>query len=153
MKGKRVIVWFRQDLRLTDNEAITHAINSGDEVYPIYVFDERQFKGKTSFGFPKVGKYRTKFIIESVQDLRSNLQKLGSDLIVRIGKPEEIIFSLARQLKSSWVFCNRERTTEEVEVQDALERNLWSVGQEIICLLYTSPSPRDLSTSRMPSSA
>ena len=27
-----------------------------------------------------------------------------------------------------------------------------SVG-EIICLLYTSPSPRDLSTSRMPSSA
>ena len=26
-------------------------------------------------------------------------------------------------------------------------------GQEIVCLLYTSPSPRDLSTSRMPSSA
>ena len=25
--------------------------------------------------------------------------------------------------------------------------------QEIFCLLYTSPSPRDLSTSRMPSSA
>ena len=26
-------------------------------------------------------------------------------------------------------------------------------GQNIVCLLYTSPSPRDLSTSRMPSSA
>ena len=26
-------------------------------------------------------------------------------------------------------------------------------GQPILCLLYTSPSPRDLSTSRMPSSA
>ena len=26
-------------------------------------------------------------------------------------------------------------------------------GQNIACLLYTSPSPRDLSTSRMPSSA
>ena len=26
-------------------------------------------------------------------------------------------------------------------------------GDEFICLLYTSPSPRDLSTSRMPSSA
>ena len=25
--------------------------------------------------------------------------------------------------------------------------------EQIICLLYTSPSPRDLSTSRMPSSA
>lgn len=146
MKGKRVIVWFRQDLRLTDNEALTHAINSGEEVYPIYVFDERKFNGKTSFGFSKVGKYRSKFIIESVHDLRNNLQKLGSDLIVKIGKPEEIIFSLARQLKSSWVFCNRERTKEEVEVQDALERNLWSVGQEIIysrgkMLYYTQDLP------------
>ena len=29
----------------------------------------------------------------------------------------------------------------------------WEVGRHEICLLYTSPSPRDLSTSRMPSSA
>ena len=28
-----------------------------------------------------------------------------------------------------------------------------SIVQRIFCLLYTSPSPRDLSTSRMPSSA
>ena len=27
------------------------------------------------------------------------------------------------------------------------------VGEKAACLLYTSPSPRDLSTSRMPSSA
>ena len=27
------------------------------------------------------------------------------------------------------------------------------IGEAVICLLYTSPSPRDLSTSRMPSSA
>ncbi len=146
MKGKRVIVWFRQDLRLADNEALTHAINSGEEVYPIYVFDERLFKGETRFGFSKVGKYRTKFIIEAVHDLKNSLQALGSDLIIRIGKPEEVIFSLARQLKSSWVFCNRERTREEVEVQDALERNLWSVGQEIIfsrgkMLYYTQDLP------------
>ena len=28
-----------------------------------------------------------------------------------------------------------------------------ALGQDLLCLLYTSPSPRDLSTSRMPSSA
>ena len=28
-----------------------------------------------------------------------------------------------------------------------------AAGLEVVCLLYTSPSPRDLSTSRMPSSA
>jgi deoxyribodipyrimidine photo-lyase len=56
---------------------------------------------------------------------------LGSDLIVRIGKPEEEVFRIARKAKSGWVFCNRERTPEEVYVQDALEKNLWSVGQEL----------------------
>ena len=34
-----------------------------------------------------------------------------------------------------------------------LEINSERLTQEQICLLYTSPSPRDLSTSRMPSSA
>ena len=32
-------------------------------------------------------------------------------------------------------------------------KKLMGVSKEISCLLYTSPSPRDLSTSRMPSSA
>ena len=31
--------------------------------------------------------------------------------------------------------------------------NPYVAGQDLPCLLYTSPSPRDLSTSRMPSSA
>ena len=131
MKKQRVIVWFRQDLRLHDNEALTDAIKSGEEVIPVYVFDERIFLGKTRFGFKKTEKFRAKFIIESIQDLKKSLQELGSNLIVRIGKPEEEIFKIARKAKSSWVFCNRERTREEVEVQDALERNLWSIGQEV----------------------
>ena len=131
MKKQRVIVWFRQDLRLHDNEALTDAIKSGEEVIPVYVFDERVFKEKTRFGFKKTENFRAKFIIESVQDLKKSLQKLGSNLIIRIGKPEEEIFQIARKAKSSWVFCNRERTEEEVKVQDALERNLWAIGQEV----------------------
>ena len=39
------------------------------------------------------------------------------------------------------------------EEQEAIFNVAYSFGQENICLLYTSPSPRDLSTSRMPSSA
>ena len=31
--------------------------------------------------------------------------------------------------------------------------NVDGIGTATVCLLYTSPSPRDLSTSRMPSSA
>lgn len=132
MTGNTGIVWFRQDLRLHDNEALSQALQNCENVIPVYIFDERVFKGKTRwFDFPKTGRYRAKFICECVEDLRRSLREKGSDLIVRVGIPEEEIFKLARKYKSSWVFCNRERTQEEVEVQDRLEQKLWSVGQEI----------------------
>ena len=35
----------------------------------------------------------------------------------------------------------------------AAQREIWLEAEASTCLLYTSPSPRDLSTSRMPSSA
>ncbi len=131
MTKRRALVWFRQDLRLHDNEALLEALDHAIEVVPVFVFDERTFFGNTSFGFRKTGNFRAQFIIESVQDLRKSLRGLSSDLIVRVGKPEEEIFKIARAAKSSWVFCNRERTYEEVKVQDALEKNLWSIGQEM----------------------
>lgn len=147
MYTKRGIVWFRQDLRLHDNEALCDAISSLDEVIPIYVFDERAFLGETDrFGFSKTGKFRAQFIIESVQHLRAALQAIGSNLIVRVGKPEEEIFEIAQRAKTNWVFCNRERTPDEVHVQDTLEKRLWTIGQEIRfsrgkMLYYTADLP------------
>lgn len=131
---RRAIVWFRQDLRLHDNEALCTALRMAEEVIPVYIFDERTFRGETRFGFPKTGKFRAQFILDSVADLRQRLRALGSDLIVRIGYPEQILADMCNQLKTSWVLCNRERTQEEVLVQDALERKLWTIGAE---LLYT----------------
>jgi deoxyribodipyrimidine photo-lyase len=129
--SRRVIVWFRQDLRLHDNEALTEAMKRGDEIVPIYVFDERQFSNTTRYGFQKTGKFRAKFIIESVEDLRRSFQERGIDLMVRVGKPEDIIPVLAEQINAAWVFCNVERTFEEVQVQDEVEKRLWNIGREI----------------------
>lgn len=146
MKKKRVIVWFRQDLRLHDNEALADALRTSEEVIPVYVFDERVFQGQTKYGFSKTGVHRTRFIIESIIDLRNSLQAIGSNLIVRIGKPEEVLFELAQEVKSAWIFCNRERTDEEVRVQDKLEKKLWEIGQEVRysrgkMLYYTADLP------------
>lgn len=146
MGRKKVILWFRQDLRLHDNEAIQDAVKSGDEIIPIFVFDPRVFQNKTPFGFPKTGGLRLQFIIDAVHDLRKNIRALGSELYVRIGKPEELIYEIAREEKTSWVFCNRERTQEEKDVQDELENKLWSIGQEIRfsrgkMLYYTADLP------------
>ncbi|TNE59285.1 MAG: DASH family cryptochrome [Bacteroidetes bacterium] len=131
---RRAIIWFRQDLRLHDNEALVTGMRMADEIVPVFIFDERVFLGKTRFGFPKTGKFRARFILESVENLRQNLRDIGSELIVRTGKPEHILSELAQQIKASWVLCNRERTQEESAVQDALEQKLWGIGVE---LLYT----------------
>jgi deoxyribodipyrimidine photo-lyase len=144
--NRKVIVWFRQDLRLHDNEALTEAMKRGDEIVPIYVFDERHFSEKTNFGFPKTGKFRTKFILESVADLRNSFKERGIDLIVRVGKPEEIVPALAEELSAAWVFCNVERTEEEIKVQDAVEKELWTIGRELYyyrgkMLYYTQDLP------------
>ena len=146
MKQKRAIVWFRNDLRLTDNEALQEAMQCAEEVILVYVFDERVFHGKTGFGFPKTGKYRAKFIIECVENLRDNCRKCGGELIVKVGKPENILFDMAQAARTSWIFCNRERTDEEVHVQDRLEKNLWTIGQELRyargkMLYYTADLP------------
>lgn len=149
-KGKnmtqRAILWFRNDLRIHDHEALTELIQKNVSVIPVYVFDERFFSGKTKNGFEKTGPFRKKFMLESVSNLRQNLRKIGADLIIRSGNTEEIIFDLAKLLKTRWVYCNRERTHEEVLIQDSLEKKLWSIGQELRysrgkMLYYTADLP------------
>lgn len=119
---ENTIVWFRQDLRLEDNEALIEASRNADQVVCLYVFDERS----TQIGIP-----RLRFLRESVQSLRHALRTLGTELIVRVGKPEEVIYQMAVDTKSRWVYCNRERTHNEVSVQDRVEHNLWAIGREL----------------------
>ncbi len=146
MKKHRGLLWFRQDLRLHDNEALRDGVLSVDELVPVYIFDERLYNANTKFGFKKTDVFRASFIIESVKDLKKSLKERGLDLIIRFGKPEEILLELASELKTSYVFCNRERTQEELDVQDALENNLWTIGQEVRysrgkMLYYTADLP------------
>lgn len=144
------ILWFRNDLRLHDNEALTLALSRSDYVIPVYIFDPRVYQANTVYGFRKTGKHRCKFLIECVRDLRENLKKRGSNLLVRVGFPEDEIAKIAEEFRTSWVFCNRERTDEEVKVQDALEKKLWALGQELVyargkMLFYTSDLPFPIS--------
>jgi len=96
MSEKTILVWFRNDLRVHDNEILFEATRKADKVLPVYVFDPFYFK-TTELGLLKTGNIRAKFLLESVADLRDNLQKLGGELIVRIGNPAEIIPQLAQQ--------------------------------------------------------
>lgn len=49
------IMWFRNDLRLMDNEALVRAWAASESVLPVYCVDPRNFGATHYFGFPKTG--------------------------------------------------------------------------------------------------
>ena len=65
---KRSIVWFKTDLRISDNETLVRAIEKSDEIIPVYCLNPSQFE-ETEFGFKKTGSFKTQFLLESLQDL------------------------------------------------------------------------------------
>jgi deoxyribodipyrimidine photo-lyase len=97
--------------------------SQAEEILPVYCFDPRHFN-KTSFGLPKTGSHRVKFLRESVVNLKSNLQKLGGDLFIQLGEPEEIIPELVDKYSIDLVFTSKEITKEEIEVEEALKDQL-----------------------------
>ncbi|PSR17408.1 cryptochrome DASH [filamentous cyanobacterium CCP3] len=121
------LVWFRNDLRLHDHQPLDEALRTGKPIVPLYCFDPRQF-GQTSFGFAKTGAYRAQFLLESVADLRRSLQSLGSDLVVRVGCPEEIIPELVKAHGVETVYWHEEVTAEEQRVERSLESKLAALG-------------------------
>lgn len=120
------LVWFRQDLRLTDHEPLYRAAQECGQLIPLYCFDHRHF-GQTSFGFPKTGAWRGRFLWEAVANLRQNLQALGSQLILRSGRPEELIPELVQTWGISHVYYHQAVTPEELAVETALAENLSSL--------------------------
>ena len=114
-KKQKGLVWFRNDLRVHDNESLTNAINENETVIAVYSFDPRHFE-ETNFGFKKTEKFRAKFLIESVTVLKRNLEKLNIPLLVYHQKPEDSIPKIIAENEISLVYFQEEWTREEMEV-------------------------------------
>ena len=78
------IFWFRRDLRLEDNVGLFHALESKYPVIPLFIFDEAILDS-----LPK-NDARVGFIHESVSKINQKLQEIGSSLLVKKGKTEEV---------------------------------------------------------------
>eukprot|EP00850_Spirogloea_muscicola_P003855 SM000016S01843 [mRNA] locus=s16:152197:163345:- [translate_table: standard] len=118
------VVWFRNDLRVHDNEALIRAHRSTEVLVPLYCLDPRFFGQTYTYGLPKTGELRAQFMLDSVADLRASLQARGSDLIVRFGKPEEVVPKIAHALKAHTVFVQRETCDEEIRVEKGVAREI-----------------------------
>jgi deoxyribodipyrimidine photo-lyase len=113
------VVWFRDDLRLTDNPTLTDAVGAADHVVPLYVFDPR-WRGETQYDTRKRGSHRTRFRRESVADLRGGLRERGGDLLVRDGAAESVVPDIAAAVDADAVFAQTKPATEEIQAEYAV---------------------------------
>jgi deoxyribodipyrimidine photo-lyase len=96
-----VIVWFRQDLRLADNPALSAACESGQPVIPVYILDDE------SAGEWKPGGASRWWLHHSLSSLDADLKALESRLMLLRGDARNALLDLVAETGASAVCWNR----------------------------------------------
>ena len=93
---ERSIVVFTRALRVVDNPALYLAAEQG-EVFPLFVFDQKIVTASD------LGNKRLTFLLESLEDLHSGLQKIGSSLFLRDGNWTEEIINFCKEKEAQTI--------------------------------------------------
>lgn len=91
-----VLIWFRRNLRLSDNAALIAAAESGHPVIPIYIVDAQDVGGASRW-----------WLHHSLSSLDSDLRILGSSLVLRSGSPDKVLTEIAAQTGAKALFYTR----------------------------------------------
>lgn len=124
MDTRKILVWFRNDLRLHDNEMLVEAIAKSDSILPVYIFDPEVADPLTVMDY-HAAPCRLRFLIESVAALRKSFQAFGGDLLVMSGKPDLIINTLVEDYQIAEVYHHREVSSRETTDSSLVEDLLW----------------------------
>lgn len=104
MKGEKItLCWFRRDLRLDDNTALHHALQSGKKVVPLFIFDKNILDE-----LPDKKDRRVDFIYQALQHLNTELKKFNSSFFVLHDTPEKAFEFLLQKFDIEHVFTNRD---------------------------------------------
>jgi len=110
------IFWFRRDLRLHDNAGLYHALRSGLPVLPLFIFDTNILDD-----LPERRDARVEFIHQALVELKQKLEALGSTLLVRHGKPQEVWAQILSEHEVAAVFTNRDYEPYALERDAAVQ--------------------------------
>jgi len=113
------IAWFRRDLRVHDNPALSSAMSAGDPVACLFVVEP---------GWLKVCPARGAAFAHAVAGLAAELERRGAKLIVRAGPAAEAVPALARETGASRVLAAGDVTPAAVRRDKAVARALDETG-------------------------
>jgi deoxyribodipyrimidine photo-lyase len=82
-------MWFRRDLRLSDQPALAAAAREG-RVLALFVLDDAL---RRPSGLPRLA-----FLYRSLRALDADLRDRGGELLVRHGRPEDVVPGVAREV-------------------------------------------------------
>lgn len=120
------VVWFRRDLRMSDNPALAAAAASKGGVVPAFCFEPGLATGR--HGSPN----RNAFLLASLGELDESLRAAGSRLHLRRGDPAAEIAGLAREVGAGRVHVNRDHTAHARRRDQRVEASLAEHGIELI---------------------
>jgi deoxyribodipyrimidine photo-lyase len=95
---RRSILWFRRDLRLTDNPALLAAIRESEELLPVFIHAPQEEQPW------RPGEASNWWLHNSLSALDRELRQLGSALIIAKGKSLEVLRSLASKHQCQQLF-------------------------------------------------
>lgn len=109
------IVWLQDNLRIADNPLLQFD-SPPDQLLCLYVLDQRWLQpclpGEPAL---RLGPARLRFLWQSLMELRGELLQRGSDLLVRIGDPVEVVVQLAVSLNARQVRVVDQSGSEEIQ--------------------------------------
>ena len=94
------IVWYRDDLRISDHPALSAAVKSHAKVAFIYILDDK------APGIRPLGGAARWWLAQSLRALQEGLRKRGASLVLRKGSAPAVITALARETGAEAVYWN-----------------------------------------------
>src|SRR4051794_8410014 len=119
------LVWFRQDLRLADNPALTAAIQRKLPIIPVYIWAPEEEAPWAPGGASEW------WLHGSLLALDQELRSIGSRLVFRLGPTQAALASLIAETGASAVFWNRRYEPAVCKRDSAIKESLRSSGIEV----------------------
>ncbi len=99
-----VIYWFRNDLRLADNQALVHACQQAENLVFVYCHPLSTWQPQR-WNLPHPGLHRQHFVASALAELSQRLNAMGSQLLEVNMSAVEFLPLLASELGSKIVHC------------------------------------------------